>query len=82
LSRKTTWLQDSHALPRKTHYRSPRGQSSDENTRQKAGFSFYSIAGAGLAPATSRLCIPLRLSSPHAPTDEWIRGLDYTFTPL
>ena len=28
------------------------------------------VAGAGIAPATSRLCIPLRLSSPHAPTDE------------
>jgi hypothetical protein len=39
-------------------------------TRHEAGFLHF-VAGAGLAPATSRLCIPLRLSSLCRWADLW-----------
>jgi len=37
------------------------------------------VAGAGIAPATSRLCLPLRLSPPWRYLRH-VRGLDYTFS--
>jgi len=40
------------------------GTSNPRNTRQKSAFAdlVFRVAGAGFAPATSRLCMPLRLS--------------------